>query len=113
MNTTGVPAMRSALSKGCFLRFHSSWPIGPRQRKGLTPDRALQLRFVHLRAAGHVLVLGLLVELVASSPARARRRSQPTTTPGRYVLDRRPAGLFRLAGPGPLLVDGAGGDLLG
>src|SRR5947208_10148414 len=74
---------------------------------------SLQLRLVHLRAAADPVILRLLVELVAGPTAGASVRAQAAAPPGRDVRPRQSRGPPRLTGPGSLLVDRAGGDLLG
>src|SRR6266511_2959115 len=59
------------------------------------------------------MILRLFVQLVEGPSARPRVRAEPSAAPRGDVLDGRPAGLLRLAGPRPLLVHGAGRDLLG
>src|SRR3954447_23900723 len=76
-------------------------------------DGAEQLRLAHLRAALDALLTGLVVQLVERPATRATVRTQTTPARRRDVLDRGATGLSRLAGPGPLLVDRPGGDLLG
>src|SRR5262249_40191441 len=73
----------------------------------------LQLGLAHLRAASDVPPLGLLVELVPRAATRARVRAQAAAATRRDVLARLPAALHGLAVARPLLVDRAGGDLLG
>src|SRR6266511_2231747 len=59
------------------------------------------------------MILRLFVQLVEGPSARPRVRAEPSAAPRGDVLDGRPAGLLGLARPGPLLVHGAGRDLLG
>src|SRR4051794_2281364 len=91
-------------------------PQGPgvrRCRQGSATDGPLELGLVHLRPALDALVLGLVVELVAGATAGTLVGPEPAAPARRDVIGRRAARLLRLAGPCPLLVDRAGGDLLG
>src|SRR5436309_4947884 len=72
-----------------------------------------QLCLVHPRAAPDPTILRLFVELVVGPSAGPRVRAESPAPPRGDVLDGRTAGFLGLAGPGPLLVDGAGRDLLG
>src|SRR4051794_28253265 len=76
------------------------------------PYGFLQLGLVHLRTALDVAVTRFVVQLVPRATAGTRVRSQPTAPAGRDVVHRRPTRLARLATAGPLLVHGAGSDLL-
>src|SRR3954466_11238812 len=74
---------------------------------------ALELRLRHLRAALDTHVPRLVVELVTGPPLVALRpRAEAAAPPGRDVVARQTRGPLRLAGPRPLLVDRARGDLL-
>src|SRR5207302_1958757 len=79
----------------------------------LPVDRPLELGLRHLRAALDPHCAGLVVDLVARAALRpVRPRTEAAAAPGRNVLTGEPGRLLRLARPRPLLVDGAGGDLL-
>src|SRR5207237_9686 len=76
-------------------------------------DGPFELGLGHLRPARDVPLLGLVVELLLGAAAGAAVGAQPAAPARGNVLGGGAAGLFRLAGPGPLLVHGAGGDLFG
>src|SRR4051812_28891875 len=87
------------------------WRTGP--EPGSAVDGALELGLGHLRPALDVLVLRLLVELVARPASRPLVRPQPAAAAGGDVLGGRLRRRLGLAGARPLLVHGAGRDLLG
>ena len=86
---------------------HADWQLG------FAANGALQLGLRHLRAALDALVASLVVELFLGPAARTTMRTKAAATRRRDVTDRRSTRRPRLAVLRPLLVDGAGRDLLG
>src|SRR3954447_535002 len=106
---TAVVRRLRVTQRCCWARRALAREVGPAS----ATHGALQLRLVHLRPALDALALRLGVELLAGAPTRSRVRAQAASTRRRDVVDRRAARGLRLAGPGALLVDRAGRDLLG
>src|SRR5204863_5171743 len=76
-------------------------------------DRPLELGLVHLRAALDAEALGVLVQLLPGPPTAPVAGAEAAPASGRDVPDGGSGPLAGLAGAGPFLVHGPGGDLLG
>src|SRR5207245_7277267 len=95
-------ASRAATSRKCG----SKWT-------GSAAERAFQFLLVHPGATLHASLAGFVVELLIGSPAASPVRSQAAPPPRGEAVRGGPAGGGCLAGPGTLLVDRPGSDLLG
>src|SRR5262245_7651991 len=82
-------------------------------RPASAADGPFELAIGPPRAALDALLPGLVVELVAGAAARAVPGLLAAAPARRRVVRRGPAPLVGLAAAGPLLVHGAGRDLLG